>query len=270
MPKKRYQHEARTPSDIFQKVIAQARNEVLLDAAKAAQFEHNGIRGDERAGGLKRFLSEHLPSAFGIAKGEVVDFGDHRTGQLDLFIFDKIGCSPLSIQSENVLIPCESLYVVIEVKSVLSLKELKTCFTAANKVRSLRPFEKQFISARTGGIGAEDGGARCLYIVFAYTTNLSETEWMEKEYERICNASVDSKVANEVIDLVVVLDRGLIIPGKGMGKEIGHEPMEIFMEFYLHVINFLNREYQRRPIMDWQSYGTGGKRKWIRLGNHKP
>jgi hypothetical protein len=253
------------PSAIFSRVIAEARNEVLLDAAKAAHFHHTGIRGDERAAGLKHFFSSHLPAAFGLAKGEVIDYGDRRTGQLDLFIFDKISCSPLSVQSENVLLPCESLYVVIEVKSVLSQKELETCYEAAAKVRSLRPFKRQFISSRTGGAGAEDGGSRCLYIVFAYTTNLSATDWSSKEFGRVCTAAGGAKVSEDLVDLVVVLDRGLINPGKGVGKSIGEDPMEIFMEFYLHVINFLNREYQRRPIIDWQDYGAGSQRKWVRL-----
>ena len=255
----------RKPSDIFSSVIAQARDEVLLDAKKAGHFDHNGIRGDERAAAVKNFLTSHLPTAFGLAKGEAIDYQDRRTGQLDLFIFDKAGCSPLSIQTENVLIPCEGLYVVIEVKSVLSQKELNTCYAAAAKVRALHPFKKQFISTRTGGGGAEDGGSRCLYLVFAYTTNLSADDWVTKEFDRVQVAAEEAKSSNGVVDLIVVLDRGLINPGKAVGKSIGDEPIGIFMEFYLHIINFLHREYQRRPTIGWQAYGAGAQREWVRL-----
>ncbi len=253
------------PSEIFSRVISQAREEVLLDAKKAAQFDHHGIRGDERAGGVRQFLNSHLPAAFGLAKGEVIDYRDRRTGQLDLFVFDRVGCGPLSVQTENVLVPCESLYVVIEVKSVLSQQELNKCYEAAGKVRALRPFKKQFISTRTRGEGAEDGGSRCLYIVFAYTTDLSDTNWTAKEFGRLQAAAEKAKVGDDVVDLVVVLDRGLINPGKAVGKSIGDEPMGIFMEFYLHVINFLNREYRRRQVIDWQDYAAGAQRKWVRL-----
>lgn len=255
----------RKPSAIFSTIIAQAKDEVVLDAAKAAHFQHTGIRGDERAAGLKQFFGSHLPAAFGLAKGEAIDYGDRRTGQLDLFIFDKVGCGPLSVQAENVLIPCESLYVVIEVKSVLSRKELNTCYEAAAKVRALRPYKKQFISSRTGGAGAEDGGSRCLYIVFAYSSNLSATDWMRKENDRIQASATSCNAGADAVDLVVVLDRGLINPGKAVGKSIGEETMGIFMEFYLHVINFLGREYQRRPAMDWQAYAAGAQREWVRL-----
>lgn len=216
-------------------------------------------------GGVKHFLNEHLPDAFGLAKGEVIDSEDHRTGQLDLFIYDKISCSPLSSLSENVLVPCESLYVVIEVKSILSEKELETCYSAAKKVRRLRLFKRGFISNRKGGVAATDKGSRCLYIIFAYKSNLGEKAWMEKEFKRISDAASRTGASVDMVDLVVVLDRGLINPSHGVAKEIGDEPMGIFMEFYLHIINFLGREYERRPPIDWQEYGAGSMRKWIRL-----
>jgi len=255
----------RKPSDIFSTVIANAKDEVVLDAKRAAEFLHKGIRGDERAGALKTFLSTHLPTAFGLAKGEVIDYLDHRTGQLDLFIYDKVGCSPLSIHTENLLVPCESLYVVIEVKSILNQGELETCYEAAKKVRTLHPYKKQFISTRTGGEGADDGGSRCLYLVFAYTTNIAVPDWTTREFDRIQEASKKAKTSEDVVDLVLVLDRGLINPGKAVGKAVDGDSMGIFMEFYLHIINFLNREYSRRPIIDWQAYGAGAQRKWVRL-----
>lgn len=39
-------HPIKKPSAIFSSVIAQARDEAVLDATKAAQFQHTGIRGD--------------------------------------------------------------------------------------------------------------------------------------------------------------------------------------------------------------------------------
>jgi hypothetical protein len=55
----------------------------LLESAEAADFEHNGIRGDEHAASLARFFRERLPDKFGVEKGEAIDYRDTRTGQVD-------------------------------------------------------------------------------------------------------------------------------------------------------------------------------------------
>lgn len=113
----------RHPSDVFRKVLADARQEVLLGGKKAGAFEHHGIRGDERAAVVSAFLRQRLPARFGVGKGEVLDYIDGRTGQLDLILYDAASCGPLSVQAENLLLPCEALYAAIEVKTILSGSE---------------------------------------------------------------------------------------------------------------------------------------------------
>ena len=75
---------SRRPSAVFKDVLEQAEQRLALDAAAAANFEHKGLRGNERAAALADFLGLHLPSVFSVAKGEAIDFGDRRSGELDL------------------------------------------------------------------------------------------------------------------------------------------------------------------------------------------
>ena len=56
----------RTPSDVFRSVMEKARQRLLLESADAADFNHNGIRGDERAASLCEFFRERLPDRFGV------------------------------------------------------------------------------------------------------------------------------------------------------------------------------------------------------------
>lgn len=244
------------PSVIFQSVLKEAEEELAKASKKAANYEHKGIRGNERANALRTFFSDHLPKVFATGKGEAIDFADNRTGEIDFCIYDAATASPIQSSSENSLIPAEALYVVVEVKSVLTQNELNRSALAAKKVRSLRPFKNAFVASPTQGEVSD--GHRCLYIVFAFTSNLGETDWAQKEFNRIKAATAASGGTLDMIDSVMVLDRGLIRPQASTAR-LRDETKGIFLEFYLHVVNFLSRERKRRPEIDWAAYASSSK-----------
>jgi hypothetical protein len=162
----------RQGSDVFLGVIEAARKQLLIDHENARVFEHSGIIGDERAAALADFLRSSLPEAFGIAKGKIIDCFDTRTGQIDLFIYDRLAAKPISQQRENALVPCEALYAVIEVKSTFTREEARRCLHAAATLRQLRRFKEHFVDARTHGARAQESEHRAMYVIFAYTTDL--------------------------------------------------------------------------------------------------
>lgn len=255
---------SKKPSAVFKAVLESARDQLNVASTAARVFRNTGITGDERAAALAAFFRERLPSQYGIAKGEVIDYRDQRTGQLDIIIYDADMAAPISAQSENVLVPAESLLVVIEVKTVLSKAETEKCFTAAKKVAKLRPFKRKFVHPRDDGKSAEDGNYRCLYIVFSYSTNLTAKDWPANEFRRLKRATTLLEADMSDIDLVSVLDRGLIRPGADVGKvDDGEE--NTFLDLYLHVVNFLRREQPRRPAMDWQAYSAKSSKGWKKL-----
>lgn len=257
------------PSAIFKAVLDSAARQLHIASSGASAFQHTGIRGDERAAALAHFLRLHLPANLGVAKGEAIDFLDRRTGQLDILIYDADMAAPISSQSENVLVPAESLLAVIEVKTTLTQNDLNGCYAASQKVRSIRPFKQSFVAAREEGRPAEDGNFRCLYIVFSYGTNLSADDWLNKEFKRLQMAasSVDGKL--NLIDVVYVLNRGMIRPAKNAGKTNDEDELNMFLEFYLHLVNFLRREMPKRPAMDWQAYSSKTSKGWLTLAAPK-
>lgn len=256
----------RNPSEVFRSVLEAARRQVLLDGSKAGAFEHKGIRGDERAASLAQFFRERLPDRFGVGKGEVVDYQDRRTGQLDLIIYDRVSCAPISAQSENLLLPCEALYCVIEAKSKVTQDELDTSLAAAGRLRELRPFKAHFITTRRDGSSADDGQHRCLYIVFGYASNLAnDAQWPEKEYRRLLTAATRANIAVDCLDRLIVIDRGMINPPTISGKWEAGSAESVFLESYLHIVNFLNRESARRKPVDWQMYGPRSAKGWKML-----
>jgi hypothetical protein len=243
--------------------MEKAKKRLLLDSDDAADFEHKGIRGDERASAFAEFFRERLPDSFGVEKGEAIDYRDSRTGQLDFVIFDRSRCGPIRVGRESLLLPCEALYAVIEVKSRITQDELDTCLKAAAKIRKLRPFKEPFIAARQDGAAANDERDRCLYVIFGYTSNLAnDSDWPRKEYGRLVSAAKSAGVPVDCVDRLFVLDRGIINPQKPSGKwEIG-QGSSIFLESYLHMVNFLMRESARRKPVDWQMYGPRSNPGW--------
>lgn len=252
-------------NSVFQAVLDSAADELQLAKQSATAFEHKGIRGDERAAALANFFRKHLPSNVAVSKGEAMDHHGRRSGQLDLILYDSDIAAPITVQSENVLVPAESLLAVVEVKTILSQDELNKCYLAASKVRRLRPFKQQFIGARAEGAPAEDGRLRCLYTVFSYETNLTDTGWMQKEFERLELAADNVPGSLDLIDVVYVLSNGIIRPASKKAKQNEGERIDTFLHFYLHVMNFLRREMQRRPLMDWQSYSSNTDSGWQKL-----
>lgn len=250
----------RSPSKVFANVLAQAEKRLILDAEKAENLGHKGLKGNERAAALKDFLEEHLPAIFAVGSGEAIDFRDHRTGELDLFIYDRSTAAPIQSSSESALIPAESLYAVIEVKTTLSQDELNKCFKAAARVRKLKPFKTNFRPAATDGQVFEDH-YRCPYYVFSYHSNLAEEDWAEKEHQRLINAAKAEECPIDVVDQLFVLDRGCILPSKAVALEDSEKG--VFLDFYVHLLNFLTRERARRPNIDWTVYTS--RRKWKKL-----
>lgn len=226
----------------------------------AQVFKHTVLRGTARENPLGQFLAKRLPSTYGVCSGEVVDYKDSHSTALDLIIYDQACSAPLA--EDPYLMPAESVLAAIEVKTKLSKEELKKCFIAANSIRKLRPFKRKFVGAREGGAAVAENEYRCMYTVFAYSSDLSEDNWLQKEANRIRSVAKEMNFDAGLIDRVVVLDRGLISLSSNAGKlALGAGP-SILHEWFLHLMNYLTREVQYREPMDWQAYSSRRGRGW--------
>jgi hypothetical protein len=108
-----------------------------------------------------------------------------------------------------------------------------------------------------------------MYLVFAYSTDLAhDDEWLEKEYHRAMAAARAESVSTDCVDRIVVLGRGMLNPAAAIGKSEAVSDQSIFLESYLHVVNFLMRESKRRPPIDWQMYGPRSPKGWRKLGGN--
>lgn len=208
-----------------------------------------------------------MPNGYRVAcKGEIVDYLDHRSGETDIVIFDQVRNPVLS---ENPLwIPAESLLAYIEVKSVLTREELRKSYLAAKQINTLKPFKRPFTLAGAGvtakGTAPSDDAIRCFRTVFAYTSDLTEEDWLSKEWARVVDIAKESRSTRAFLDRVLVLDRGMINPPSETGTD-QIDGSSMLGQWFINLVNFLARENERRPALDWQNYAKKTSPGWRKL-----
>ena len=90
-----------------------------------SRIEHTGIKGTIREDKLKEYLKKLLPQKYNITSGCIVDANEKQSKQQDFIIYDNFN-SPSFIASEKEqVVPIESVYATVEVKSTLTIDELK-------------------------------------------------------------------------------------------------------------------------------------------------
>ena len=160
-----------------------------------SRIEHNGEKGIARENTLENALKKYIPDKYIFSKGMIIDSKDEQSRQVDIIIHDKMH-SPILLNLESTrIIPIESVYGVIEVKSRLTKNELTK---AIKNVESVRKLSKKTM---TGMCFPTFG------YLFAYDSDSS----LETVYKNFVELSKDIDVDYQ-ISCICVLNKGLIIP----------------------------------------------------------
>lgn len=245
-------------------VLEEAEANLLAAFNKSQKTKHRGLAGNARAKSIADFLTARLPSVYGVATGaEIVDYGDRRSGEMDIVIYDRQRNAVVS--ADPLWLAAETLLAYIEVKTKLTQDELEKSFDGAKKVDALRPFKKKFtLNAPDNDAGAEDDQLRCFRTVFAFGTNLGADGWLDKEWARVKAAAAKVNVPLASIDRILVLDRGMSIPPSETGTD-QFLVSSVFQQWVINLVNILARENSRREAWDWQMYAKQRTPGWRAL-----
>ncbi len=119
----------------------------------SSTIRHKGERGRQRENGLLSFLSENLPSAYGVASGEIIPYkGKIPSPQCDIIIYDRLRMPVLGRNDIVQQVPLEAVYAVIECKSLVDTKALRETKVKIDAIRllprcpSIRPLKKDMDS----------------------------------------------------------------------------------------------------------------------------
>ena len=101
------------------------------------RMSHSGEKGRNNELVLREFLNAALPRRFSVSTGKVVAVGGLESGQMDLIVHDRIHTPALLEAHAWSLVPIESVYAVISVKTTLDKKELRDAMSSIASVRAL-------------------------------------------------------------------------------------------------------------------------------------
>lgn len=91
-------------------------------------------KGGPREKVIREFLSQRLPTKWGVTRGHVIYSGDRTTGEFDLIVYDTNHCPSWTVDKDDDprrLVPLEAVVGIVEVKSTLTDSTLND---ALNKI----------------------------------------------------------------------------------------------------------------------------------------
>jgi hypothetical protein len=247
---------ASTGPEHFQDLLSLAEQEMWLDFERAERLHHAGTKGSSREASLAEFLRSQLPDRYAVETGEVIDTRGRRSGQIDLLVFDASTTKPLyRYQNKAILLPAEAALATVEVKTTLRSGELNRALGGISSVHSLRPWGVPWHGTRRRGDAADDNEPRVLTTIFGYQTDLTGDDWITREATRLHRQLVECKVPRTHLDLLVILDRGIIVPSRSSAVDL-RDQKNVLGTWFFALINFLGREVRRRRAFPWDNYSV--------------
>jgi hypothetical protein len=122
--------------------------DTLLARFRESGFvDHAGDKGENREDLLREFLEQHLPKRYGVLKGEIVTSSGMKSHASDVIVYDALN-SPVLYKGKTAVVPVESVYGIIEVKSRLSKSELLDAIRKIEAFKRLAPRDLSVIQTR--------------------------------------------------------------------------------------------------------------------------
>jgi len=219
--------------------IHAAAKKMQIDFAEVTEnINHMGERGSSREEILLSYLEKYIPIKYEMNNGVIIDATGEQSRQQDIIIYDSFNSPVLLNMQSTKMIPIESVFSVIEVKSSLNKVEINKCVNNISSVKSLVKDSLDGINSPTAGF------------VFAFTSSTTLETLLDNLVE--ANNEVEK---HKQISALCVLDKGLIVNVSKKGlKDITLLPNEDttpaiikntaennLMLFYLLLMQYLNQ-----------------------------
>lgn len=186
------------------------KESLLVEYRKSSDISHPRDKGAVRERILRSFLtgSGFLPKKYAVTEMStcVASTSGHISNELDLVIYDASECITLMQQQKSYqVLPIESTYGTIQVKSRLSRKVLREAFENIASFKRLDPTHKNAVRL----MGANRPYSfRPFGLIFAYESELSWADLVE-EVQALCAETESHLICNSIF----ILSDGHLMPG---------------------------------------------------------
>ncbi len=199
-------------------------------------ISHAGEKGRNNEQVLTKFLETYLPKRFAVDTGQVVSADGTTSSQTDIIIHDRLNTPAVFLGGASVLVPIETTYAVISVKTTLDKTELAD---AVKQVESVRRLKNKASFQYSRGVvmkvpAPEEAVLRPRGMVFAFKTKWKDVKTIERCFREVVEPIKDQFRPNGVC----VIDTCLIrrVPHTIETRVHEDHPFLHFFMFLLHLI----------------------------------
>jgi len=161
----------------------------IAEAKRASDLDHTYLIGRVREIVVQNLIRPLLSSRFDIATGKITDSNGNHSTETDIIIYSKELIPPLMFTSDFGLIPKESVFAVIEVKSKLTKEEIRKTIENFKKLDNLK-MNSGFYSSDSHE-SQERKIPGIIKSIFAFDTDLTEKTDIERMKETLIEMNLN-------------------------------------------------------------------------------
>lgn len=210
-------------------------------------MSHAGEKGRNNELVLRKFLEQHLAKRYTVSTGKVISADGAESGQIDLIVHDRFNAPELVEAHAWRLVPVETVFAVISVKTTLDRRELGDAMASIASVRGL---------SRTGAVLRQVGQEffipeervlRPAGFIFAFHSSWTSCDSANSTFKELLEQTEDTLRPNGVCIL-----NQCFIPRTPYTTETRVFPDHALMHFFV----FLSVVMDQRPrnTLNLQAY----------------
>ncbi|GAA5646044.1 hypothetical protein CGG83_24375 [Vibrio parahaemolyticus] len=257
-------------TEIMQQVNERFNEKLFQGRENGKLIKHNLEYGLGAENIFRSLLVEVLPEKYGVGKGKIVTESGALSSHLDVIIYDKIHCPKWFIdENQNLLLPFESVYAVIEVKAKTSSSVLRKAFEGLQSVSNLDSYKNirsknDFVDYRPPKLMIfsfeDDRPLTTIKDNFCLLSDEFSRNWSFSRYSKKSPGSVEDNGHHYLVSGVYVLGKGAVYAMLNGSVSIGYYGENTFGMFLSGLISSLNSipqsDFRPESYIHWLGAGA--------------